>query len=73
MIQFYPDGRYSQRAEKDDRWDSAFESGSGLKRAIIFKRIRGLAGQGPVCIQTITVCVRRAKGARGDEREWAQI
>lgn len=36
---------------------------------MIFKRIRGLGGQGPACIQTITVCVGRGKGGREREGE----
>lgn len=36
---------------------------------MIFKRIRGLGGQGHACIQTITVCVGRVKGGREREGE----
>lgn len=36
---------------------------------MIFKRNRGLGGQGPACIQTITVCGERVKGGREREGE----
>lgn len=61
------------KAEKNNGQDRAFESGSGLKRAMIFKRLRGLGGQGPMCTQTIMVCGGRGKGGRGKEGERERV